>query len=123
VVSYATPEVVIVHREEPNRDQYGRQTGGGTTRAKVDGAIVAPRTAEEVTEAGRVAVPVGKTVYLPARGLKAALVVLGEPEVDRRDLVEIDSIVYEIDGEPAEWGNPFTDTDWGVEIAAKRVEG
>lgn len=111
-MSYATPTVVIVHQADPNVDQYGTPTAATATRTTIPGAIIAPRVAAEVTGDGRSAVPVGLTLYAPPG-----------TTVDPRDLIEVDSVIYEVDGEPAPWGNPFTDTDRGVEVALKRVDG
>jgi hypothetical protein len=78
----------------------------------IEGCAVAPRDAEEDRTNGRQAVIVGFNIYAP-------------PGADIRptDRVVARGETHEIDGDPGVWVDPFSQTEKGVEIRTRRVEG
>lgn len=88
---------------------------GNTTEETVEESwgpcAVAPRYATESTDPRVPPVIVGKTVYGPARAL------------DSDDTLVIDGDVYQVDGLPGEWVNPFTGWAPGIEVPVVRAAG
>jgi hypothetical protein len=77
------------------------------------GAFTSPRESPEVVgERGRQGVVLGLTLYGPT-GL----------DVLRTDLVEVDGVTYEVEGEPGVWRHPRTGWDAGMTVALRRPEG
>jgi hypothetical protein len=109
-------ETVIVLSPSPKVDPFsGEETGvswDDPTETEIQGCAVAPRTSEEPLQAGRTPVIVGLTVFMPYNTV-----------ITSRDRLLIDDVVYEIEGEPAYWKNPFTGYEAGVEVQIKRVDG
>lgn len=106
-------ETVTVLRAGTTTDRYRNVVAdwSNPARTEVPGCAVAPGTSSE-ENAGRTAVIAGLTVYLPAGA-----------DVRPADRIEIRGVVYDIDGEPGDWRNPFTDTRAGLEVALRRVTG
>lgn len=104
---------VTRHRNTPaGVDQYGDPTGVTPDALTVSGCAVAPRSSSEPTERGRVGVIVGLTLYAPYGS-----------DIIHTDQIEVDGTVYDIEGEPGLWANPFTGSRPGMEVALKRAEG
>ena len=83
------------------------------TELSITGVGLAPRTEDEVHGAGRAGVIVGLTMYFEY-GV----------DVTHQDRIRTaDGTVYEIEGEPGSWSNPFTGTDHGMTAALRRVAG
>lgn len=83
------------------------------TSTTIYGCSLAPRQEGELAGAGRAGVIVGYTLYAP-------------PGTDLKftDRILHDTLgLFEIDGEPGRWDNPYTGNAWGVTAALKRVEG
>ena len=104
-------ETVTVVRASPGGvDAYGDPLPGDASRVDVPGCAVAPRYSSEPSERGRQGVIVGLTVYGPDVFLST-------------DQVEVRGVLYDVEGEPGFWENPFTGWAPGVEVALRRAEG
>jgi hypothetical protein len=104
--------VTILRAGAPSSDRYGNVVPGGDVRLDIAGCAVAPRLQGDVTEGGRQGVIVGTTVYFPAG-----------TDVLSTDRLEVRGEEHIIEGDPGRWENPFTGTEFGVEVATRRVEG
>lgn len=93
-------------------DADGDPVAGTTSSLEIDGCMVAPRQATEPTERGRAGVIVGLTLYAPL-----------DTDLVHTDRIEIDGVLYEIDGEPGTWRNPWKPSHGGVEVALRRAVG
>lgn len=106
-------ETVTILRAVPGgTDAYGDPIPGTQTRIDVPGTAVAPRLSTEPSERGRQGVIVGLTIYPPA-----------DSGFLFSDQVEVKGELFDIEGEPGEWENPFTGDSPGAEIALKRAAG
>lgn len=103
---------LIVRVRKGGYDENGDPVTGAPNRKTLSGAAVAPRTSSDVTDRGRSGVVVGLTLY--GR--------YGEDLV-HTDQVEVDGVLYDVDGEPGQWHNPLTGTDAGSETALVRAAG
>lgn len=70
---------------------------------------VAPRFATESTDPRVAPVVVGKTIYGPP------------VDLDADDVLMIDGETWQVDGLPAEWTNPFTGWQPGIEVQVVRA--
>lgn len=109
--------VTIVRGTPGGRDEYGDTIAGTSERIDVTGCAVAPRsserrTSDEGTERGRYGVIVGLSLYAPPGTV-----------LRRTDQIEIDGVLYDVDGETGVWRNPYTTAVRGVEVALRRAEG
>ena len=104
--------VTILRAGEPTQDRYGNDIPGEDVPEDVDGVAVAPRYDAEARQNGRTGVIVGFTLLLPPG-----------TNLDAVDRIVVRGKLHEIEGEPGDWTNPFTNTDRGVEAATRRVEG
>jgi hypothetical protein len=101
------------HSADPTgEDEYGNPTYDELDPVVLDGAFVAPRKSEGLDRDGRTGVIVGLTLYAPYG-----------TDLVYTDRVEVDGVVYEIDGEPGRWLHPHTGWQAGVEAALVRGEG
>lgn len=82
------------------------------TEVGVDGVAVEPRPSSEDNRDARNAVISGFTLYIPAG-----------TAVTAANRVRVRGEVYLVDGEPAEWRNPFTGWEPGSVVQTKRMEG
>jgi hypothetical protein len=99
--------IVRLRRSTPLRDQYGdRTTTVPDDRLELVGAFTAPRASSEPTEPGRNGVTVGLTLYA-APGTELA----------HTDRIEVDGLVYTIEGEPGTHTNPLT--GWAAGVVAE----
>jgi long-subunit fatty acid transport protein len=90
-------------------DAYGNDTWT-TTSSTVRGAFN-PGTSSELVQ-GQDLLTVQPSVYLPTGTAVTAV-----------DAVQVGGQVYEVDGSPNDWANPFTGHAFGVEVRLKRVTG
>jgi hypothetical protein len=104
--------VTIVRAVPGGTDVYGDPIPGTVTRIDVPGTAVASRYSTEPTERGRQGVIVGLTIYPPANS--------GFLFTDQ---VEVKGALFDVEGDPGEWENPFTGDTPGMEIALKRAVG
>lgn len=112
-MTFAFGRTVTVLRDSPGGfDAYGDPATSTTARVVIESCAIAPRYSNEPTERGRQGVIVGLSVYAPAGS-----------DITSTDRLEIDGVAYVIDGEPAEWINPFTGSRPGLEVAARRATG
>lgn len=93
-------------------DEYNNPIPGEPARLELEGAFVAPRKSEGLDRDGRYGVIVGLTLFLPYG-----------TDLVYTDQVEVDDVVYEIDGEPGSWLQPHTGWQAGMEVALVRGEG
>lgn len=77
---------------------------------------VAPRLAVESVDPRVPPVVVGKTVMGPPLDVDPA-----DLTIDSDDTLVIAGETYQVDGLPAEWTNPFTGWNPGLEVQAKRT--
>lgn len=111
---------VVVRRAGLTPDPYGNESRSwapdAVTQTVVDGVVVAPRTVGvpgEVPQPGRPdAVSDGVTLYLPPGA-----------DVRAQDRVEVAGVLYEVDGQPSVWSDPWRGEGVGVEVRAVRLEG
>ena len=107
-------ETVVRLRPGTSSDKYGDTVAGADVEKQIRGVAVAPRYSREYAD-NRSAVIVGLTLYFPA-GTKAA-------DVLASDRFRVRGLVYEVEGEPGEWVNPYTNVSRGIEAAVKRTTG
>lgn len=95
-------------------DRYGGQTPDwdAATSTTIPGCVVAPGQAGEAHGDGRQGVIVGFTIYAPAGS-----------DILPSDRLTIRGHDHEVDGEPGEWVNPWTQVTEGIEVRARRVDG
>ena len=91
------------------RDDYGDSTST-VSETVVPDCAVAPRFATESTDPRVAPVMVGLTVYMPAG-----------TAIDADDVLRIDGKLWQVDGLPAAWENPFTGWAPGLEVPVKRA--
>ena len=108
MVSNATVTVV---RSDAN-DVYGDPAETPPTRTRLDGCAVAPRSSADVNDRGRQGVVVGLTLFAPYGA-----------DIRHTDQLDVDGVLYDVDGEPGSWSNPFTFHEPGIEVALKRAAG
>lgn len=104
--------VTIVRKSPGGTDVYGDPITSTTTRIDLAGCGVAPRYSTEPTDRGRQGVIIGWSVYPPA-----------DAGILFTDQLEVGGVLYEVEGEPAEWANPFTGWNPGGEVALRRAVG
>jgi len=104
--------VTRLRAAEAGTDRRGNAEPGEPTRLDIDGCAVAPRGQGENRTEGRQAVTSGWTVYAPTGA-----------DVLATDQVEVRGVVYEVDGEPADWRSPFSGRRPGLVFDVVRVEG
>ena len=108
-----TGETVGVVRPTTTEGSFGDDalTYGTTPTHEVAGVMVEPRSSGE-DNAGRQAVIVGLTLYLPTGS-----------DVLPTDHLLVRGELYEAEGPPADWRNPFVPGHGGLVQAVKRVAG
>ena len=108
----AAPVIVRVRNAPGGVDEYGDPVAGTTDRTTLEGAFVAPRESTEIVNRGRAGVIVGLTLFAPY-----------DTDLVFTDQIEVDGTLYDIDGEPGKWRNPFTDWEAGLQVALTRAAG
>lgn len=93
-------------------DEYGDPVSSTAGRVTLDGAFTAPRSSEDNDDRGRVGVIVGLSLFAPYG-----------TDLLYTDQVEVDGVLYDIEGEPGYWRNPLSTWEAGVEVALKRSIG
>lgn len=93
-------------------DDYGDPVPGADDRKEIPGAFTAPRRSEGVDRDGRSGVIIGLTLFAPFGS-----------DIVYSDQIDLDGVVWEIDGEPGAWEHPKTGWEAGMEIALVRGEG
>jgi hypothetical protein len=107
--------VAVVVRVRPvmgGTSRYGDAEETGTTREDIDGAFIAPSSSEDITGQGRHGVTDRWTLYAP-----------WETDLIHTDRVEVDGVLYELDGDVARWTQPWSGWRPGVVATLKRVAG
>lgn len=104
--------IVRVRSAPGGVDEYGDPVAGTESRTTLEGAFVAPRESTEIVNRGRAGVIVGLTLFAPY-----------DTDLVYTDRVEVDGVLYDIEGEPGRWRNPFTDWEAGIQAALVRASG
>jgi hypothetical protein len=107
-----TNATVVRVRPAGDADKYGDPTDTDPDRTTLDGCIVAPRTSGDIDDRGRAGVTIGLTLFGPYG-----------TDLLHPDQVEVDGILYDIDGDPGQWKHPRTGREAGMEVALKRAIG
>lgn len=108
----------MIVRVRPNPagfDRYGDTQAVSERRDEIEGAFVAPRSSAafgDIEDRGREGVTQGLTLFAPAT-----------TDIAHTDQVEVDGVLYDIDGDVARWVNPFTGWQPGVTVALVRAAG
>lgn len=109
-------ETVVRLRRKLVADPYSQQDTLGDwsdpDRLPIAGVAVAPSSSFSVRDATRSQVSMSMSVYAPAGS-----------DVQPGDRIEAASGVWLLDGAAMDWANPFTGTQFGVELQATRVVG
>lgn len=105
------PNATIVRLRGDTIDKYGDHTGT-VTRTTLDGCAVAPRSSEALDADGRHGAIIGLNLYGPYG-----------TDLVHTDQLEVDGVVYDIDGEPGQWKSPLSAWEAGFEVALKRAVG
>lgn len=103
---------MIVRVRPPGYDEFGDPIEGEPTRLTLAEAFTAPRTSSDIDERGRSGVVVGWTLFAPYG-----------TDIVHTDIIEVDGVPYEVDGEAGQWKNPLTDWEAGCEVALKLAAG
>jgi len=103
--------IVRVRREQTGVDDYGDPVFGPETRVTLEGAFTAPRQSTDLNS-GRTGVIIGLTLFAAH-----------EYDLEHLDEIEVDGVVYAIDGDPGRWLHPWTGWAAGIECALVRAEG
>lgn len=93
-------------------DDYGDPQRTTESRLELADAFVAPRESQGLDRDGRSGVIVGLTLFAPYA-----------TDLVYTDRVDVDGVVYEIDGEPGNWKQPWTRWEAGMTVALTRGEG
>lgn len=104
--------MAVVRVRPPGYTDAGDPIEAAPTRVPLCEAFTAPRTSSDITDRGRAGVIVGLTLF-------------GKYGTDLKhtDQVEVDGVLYDVDGEPGQWKNPLTGTKAGFEVALTRAAG
>jgi hypothetical protein len=102
--------VTITRRAATSTDDYGNDVFT-TTDTTVKGCVVVPRNSSELIQ-GQDAVIVGLTAYMPY-----GTVILPT------DQVNVNGVVYEVDGEAGSYRSPLTGSKGAVQVALTRYTG
>ena len=103
------------HRVVGSEDSHGNPTETfGTAVLVVGGAFVPGGSVESFTP-GRDSVVTSPTYYIPGDAAK--------PVISPRDRVTIRGLLFQVDGQPAEWVSPFTGWAPGIVVNLERVDG
>lgn len=112
-MTFAFGTTITVRRDSPGGfTAEGDPVSGTTADTAIAGCAIAPRMSSEPTERGRQGVIIGLTVYAPFGS-----------DILFTDTILIATVEYRIEGDPADWSNPFTGATPGMEIALTRAVG
>ena len=107
-----TSNCTAVRIRPPGVDEYGDPVDDDADRLTIEGASVAPRSTSDITERGRFGVIVGLSLFAPYG-----------TDIVHGDQVEVDGVLYEVDGDAGPWKSPFTQWEAGIEVALRRAAG
>ena len=93
-------------------DAFGQPIPGPDVETAIEGALFAPGASSEPVEVGREAVVSSPTLYF--RGAR--------PDLVRTDRVRVRGLVYELDGDPADWRNGDSPVG-GLVVTLRRAGG
>jgi hypothetical protein len=110
VIGNAT--VIRVRSAPGGFDVYGDPVASAEARTTLEGCAVAPRSSDEHSDRGRQGVIVGLMLYAPYG-----------TDLLFTDQIEVDGVLYNIDGEVGSWKNPLSTWEAGVEVALSRAAG
>lgn len=107
-------ETVQILSPATTTDAYNNTVEDWTTPTEtpVEDVGVEPRPSTEDNRDARNAVTSGFTLYMPAGSVVTA-----------KNRIRVRGDDYAVDGEPAEWRNPFTGWEPGLVVQTKRMEG
>lgn len=106
-------KTITVLRDSPGGlDKHNDPVASTTASATIAHCGVAPRYSSEPNTLARNGVIIGFTIFAPSGS-----------DIIYTDRIKIDGLVYDIEGEPANWSSPFTGTEFGMEFAVKRAIG
>lgn len=105
--------ITVIRATTTGTDDYGNAIEGWDTATEttIPGCAVALRSEPESGGYDSPAVLVGITVYAPAG-----------TDIRHTDRVRVRGVLYEVDGIPGDWMNPFTGWNPGLEVALRRSE-
>lgn len=110
---YPLGRTITVVRPTWVADAYGDlQPTGPPTRTDINDCAIAPRSSSDVTEPARQGVLIGLTVYAPIGA-----------DIQPADQIEIDGVLFDIDGDVGRWRSPFSTIVDGTEVALRRAIG
>lgn len=115
MAKFSKGETVTRLRATTTSDGYGGTVLDWTTptEATIEGVALAPRTGEEIHGPGRAGVIIGFTLYCDY-----------DADITYEDRIRrADGAVYEFEGQPGQWDNPFSGYEHGMTGALRRVEG
>lgn len=109
-------ETVVRIRRVPVLDPYSQEVTGytwdGAPETPILNVAVEPRPSTEPLQDARNAVVSGFTLYMKSGN-----------DVQPTDRIGVRGVVYDVDGETAEWRNPYTGTLAGLVVQTKKVAG
>lgn len=103
--------IVRVRRPQTGIDINGDPIYGPTERLTLVGAFTAPRTTADINS-GRQGVIIGLTLFAAH-----------EYDIEHLDEIEVDGVLYAMDGDPGYWLHPWSSWPAGLEAALVRAEG
>jgi hypothetical protein len=108
----AAPVIVRVRGNPGGVDEYGDPVSGTEDRVTLIDAFTAPRESGDLSARGRQGVIVGQMLFAPY-----------DTDIRYTDQIEVDGVLYDIDGEPGRWRNPFSGWEAGIQVALVRASG
>jgi hypothetical protein len=105
--------IVRLRASSADTDRYGDPVATGEPeRTPLLGAFVAPRESNDINDRGRQGVIVGLTLFAHFG-----------TDIVHTDQIEVDGVIYNVDGEPGQWKNPLTEWEAGCQVALVRAAG
>lgn len=104
--------IVRVRATPGGTDQYGDPLPSTEDREPLPGAFTAPRESSDIEDRGREGVIVGLTLYAPHGS-----------DVLHTDQIEVDGVLYDVDGEVGSWEHPMSGWKPGITAALSRATG
>lgn len=108
----SAPAIVRVRSTPGGTDAYGDPIASAETRVALPLAFVAPRESSDLSDRGRQGVLVGLTLFAPY-----------DSDLLSTDRIEVDGVLFGIDGDIGRWRNPFTAWEAGIQVSLERVAG
>lgn len=104
--------MAVVRVRSGGFDDNGDPIEGPPRRLEICDAKVAPRSSSDVNDRGRAGVIVGLSLFARYG-----------TDIVHGDVIEVDGVPYNVEGETGQWKNPFTGWNAGSEIALTRARG